>query len=58
MATREKNGVHLSYESYTELVSSKDVTEKELTDKLGKIKALEEEKEKMGVSLICYLLYF
>ena len=46
MASREKNGVFLENSNYQSMIAKQEATEGELAEKLGQLKALEEEKAK------------
>jgi len=46
MASREKNGVFLEHSNYQSMIAKREATEGELAEKLGQLKALEEEMAK------------
>ena len=49
MASREKNGVFLEHSNYQSMMAKREATEQELAEKLGQVKALEEEMAKKEV---------
>jgi kinesin family protein 11 len=49
-ATRDKNGVYLAHENYTQMIMKLDQQEQETSQLLAHIKALKEEMDKKEVS--------
>lgn len=46
MAMREKNGVYLAHENYQDMINTMESQAQEITERIGHIRALEEEVEK------------
>jgi len=56
-AAREKNGVYIAHENYTQMISQIEQQEEEILNKISAMKALKEEMDKKEVRIISIVTY-